>query len=73
MVVAGSVTDYESGDPSCAGRPYSAGQGFVDSGQDVHALRNEGTVPAETVATQIVPKDAARSVDMPRPDNCPNF
>jgi quercetin dioxygenase-like cupin family protein len=73
MVVAGSVTNYLGDDPTCTGHTYSAGQGFIDEGSgDVHMLRNEGTVPAETIAVQLLPKDAPRRIDVPDPGNC-NF
>jgi hypothetical protein len=72
MVIAGAVTDYEADDPTCTGHTYTAGQGFVDSGHGPHILRNEGTVPAETIAVQLVPKDAPRRIDVPQaPGNCP--
>jgi hypothetical protein len=72
FVVAGTVTNYEADDPTCTGTPYSAGHGFVDSGQDVHTLRNEGTVEAETIAVQLVPAGATRRIDVtPGPSNCP--
>jgi hypothetical protein len=55
-----------------AGASVWRGQGFIDSGTDVHILRNEGTVQAETIAVQLLPKDAARKIDiMPAPGNCP--
>jgi quercetin dioxygenase-like cupin family protein len=71
-VVAGSVTNYMGDDPKCAPHVYSAGSGFVDAGgSDVHTLRNEGTVPAETIAVQLLPGDAPRRIDEPDPGNCP--
>ncbi len=72
LVVTGTVTNYLGDDPSCTGRAYSAGQGFIDSGADVHILRNEGTVQAETLAVQLLPKDATRKIDVtPGPPTCP--
>jgi hypothetical protein len=48
--------------------------GFVDAGGDhVHLLRNEGAVPARTVAVQLLPADATRRVDAERPDGCVVF
>ena len=70
-VVAGTVTNYSSHDPTCTGHTYTAGQGFIDSGSDVHILRNEGTEQAETIAVQFLPKDAVRKTDQPAPGNCP--
>jgi hypothetical protein len=72
LVVAGTVTNYTGDDPSCTGHPYSAGQGFIDTGTDVHILRNEGSVPAETIAVQLLPTGAPRKIDVtPGPGNCP--
>ena len=42
FVVAGTVTNYTSDDPSCAPHTYTAGQSLVDpGGDDMHMLRNE--------------------------------
>ena len=71
FVVAGTVTNYLGDDPSCTGHPYSAGSGFIDRGRDdMHMLRNEGTVPAETIAVQFLPPGADRRIDEPDPGNC---
>jgi len=72
FVLAGTVTNYTSEDKSCTGHKYTAGQGFIDTGKDVHDLRNEGDVPAETVAVQLLPAGtASRRIDKPSPGNCP--
>jgi Cupin domain len=72
FVLSGTVTNYTGDDKSCTGHQYTAGQGFVDSGKDVHNLRNEGDVPAETVAVQLLPQGtASRRIDQPAPGNCP--
>jgi hypothetical protein len=71
-VVAGSVTNYSSDDPTCSPHTYTAGQGFIDSGTDAHILRNEGTVQAETIAMQFLPQGAMRRIDVtPAPGHCP--
>jgi quercetin dioxygenase-like cupin family protein len=72
QVVAGSVTNYEGDDPQCRPHVYPAGTGFIDAGgKDIHTLRNEGSVPAETIAVQLLPQDAARRIDVPvAPGNC---
>jgi hypothetical protein len=71
FVVAGAVTDYESTDPACAGQTYTAGTSFVDEGgSDVHMLRNNGSVVAETIAVQFIPGGQARRIDKPEPANC---
>lgn len=71
LVVAGTVTNYTSGEPACTSHAYTAGQGFVDpGGGDVHMLRNNGSLQAETIAVQFLPKDAVRRIDEPQPANC---
>jgi hypothetical protein len=71
-VVAGTVTNYEGDDPTCTPHVYTKGMGFVDAGgKDVHMLVNEGSVPAETIAVQLLPQDAVRRIDAPAPRNCP--
>jgi hypothetical protein len=70
FVKAGTVTDYESSDPHCRGHVYGAGSAFVDSGTDVHLLRNNGSVEAETIAFQLVPRGAMRRIDADQPANC---
>ena len=71
FVVAGQITNYLGNDPSCTPHVYSAGQSFTDEGgADVHMLRNNGTVDAETIAVQFLPKDAVRRIDEPDPLNC---
>ena len=68
FVVAGSITNYTSDDPSCAPQTYTAGQGFVDpGGNDEHILRNEGTTDAETIAVQFLPQGADRKSTSRRP------
>lgn len=72
VVTSGSITAYEGDDKSCKPTVYTAGQGFVDEGDDhVHILRNETSAPAQTVAIQFLPKDATRKIDAPAPGNCP--
>jgi quercetin dioxygenase-like cupin family protein len=72
FVVSGTISNYLGDDPSCTPHPYSAGSGFIDQGgDDVHMLRNDTGLPAETVAVQLLPKDAPRKIDVPTaPQNC---
>jgi len=74
FVVAGTITNYSSDDPSCAPHVYTAGQSFVDpGGNDEHMLRNEDpTVVAETIAVQLVAAGATRRIDEPAPAGCPS-
>ena len=72
-VVSGALTVYEASDPTCTPKIYTAGQSFTDIGcGDIHLVRNEGSVIAQDVAVQIVPKGAPRRIDVPAaPSNCP--
>jgi quercetin dioxygenase-like cupin family protein len=71
FVVFGEVTNYMGDDSNCTPHVYTAGQGFVDAGgSDVHMLRNNGSVPAETVAVQFLQAGAVRRIDEPDPGNC---
>ena len=70
-VTIGEITAYESDDPLCSPKVYRAGEGFVDSGDHAHLLRNESGAPAETVAVQFLPVGATRRIDVdPAPTNC---
>lgn len=76
IVTAGTVTDYESDDPTCAPHVYSVGMSFVDEGGGhIHIVRNESaTDVAQTIAVQLIPAGATRRIDAPSaPPNCPNI
>jgi quercetin dioxygenase-like cupin family protein len=68
-VKAGTVTLYEA--RGCTRRQVSAGGAFAEQPGDVHLLRNEGSVTAETIVTFIVPVGAPVRIDQPQPSNCP--
>ena len=52
IVTIGSVTKYPADD--CTAHTYTAGQAFVENGPaDQNMVRNDGTVPAETIVTFI--------------------
>ena len=70
-VKSGTITAYQGDDPTCSPTVYTVGQGFVDPGDGrVHMLRNEGAVPAETIAVQLVVDGGTRRIDTPDPENC---
>ena len=69
-VTSGVFTYYHGDDPSCTPHVYPAGTAFVETPDDVHIGRNEGTVPLTWVATGILPRGAPARVDMPDPGNC---
>lgn len=74
LVKSGELTLYSSEDPTCTGRPFGVGQGFVDSGQGhVHIARNLTAQPTEVWVTYLdVPPGASVRLDVPNPGNC-NF
>ena len=70
-VRAGTATLYSGDDPTCTPQVFPAGTGFIDSGDDVHNVRNEGNVDLVLVVISIVPEGAVRRIDAPSPGNCP--
>lgn len=73
VVTEGAVTAYEGDDQTCTPHLYTAGTAFVDpGGAHVHMLRNEGSVPAKTIAVQLIPAGAARRIDAAGPAGCPS-
>ena len=71
IVAEGTMTFYESDDPTCTPVVKSKGEGFLDKGDHAHIARNESGAPAQTVVTYLVPQGAALRIDQPRPGNCP--
>ena len=72
-VKAGTATVYDGDDPNCTPHVYVAGTGFIDKGGSghMHMVRNEGTVPLETIAFQIIPAGADRRIDAVSAGYCP--
>jgi hypothetical protein len=79
IVTSGSITDYMA---DCIPHVYTFVPGqpaptLVDPGSGhLHIIRNEGYVPASTIAVQLVPYDPAkanRRIDAPAPDTCSNI
>lgn len=71
QVVSGTMTFYESDDPTCTPTVRTAGQGFLDVGEHAHIARNETGSPATNVVTYLAPPGAALRIDQPNPGNCP--
>ena len=63
-VVSGTLTAYDS---SCTPHVYNAGECFVDDGDHIHLVRNEGSVPAVDIATQLVPAGFPRRTEADNP------
>jgi hypothetical protein len=72
LVKTGELTLFSSEDVTCTGRTFSAGQGFVDSGQGhVHIARNLTQNPTEVWVTYFdVPPGGSVRVDAPAPASC---
>ncbi|MCY7380465.1 MAG: cupin domain-containing protein [Gemmatimonadaceae bacterium] len=70
-VVSGTMTFYDSDDPTCTPIIRSAGQGFLDVGDHAHIARNESGSPAMNVVTYFAPPGALLRIDAPKPGNCP--
>lgn len=69
-VTVGEITAYDSSDPLCTPIVYGAGEGFIDSGDHAHLLKNESGAPAETVAVQFLADGSTRRIDASQPNNC---
>lgn len=79
IVTSGSITDYMA---DCIPHVYTFVPGqpaptLVDPGSGhLHIIRNEGSVPASTIAVQVVPYDPAkmnRRIDALAPETCSNI
>lgn len=72
LIKSGAMSFYDSEDPTCTARVYSAGEAFVDRGQGhVHIARNEGSVDLEVWVTYFdVPADGIFRIDAADPGNC---
>jgi quercetin dioxygenase-like cupin family protein len=69
-VASGTVTEYHN---NCEKTVHKAGEGFVESHDAVHVVRNNGNVNAVLYATLIVPSnttDEGLRMDEPKPRNC---
>ena len=66
-VKSGTATEYHGEDPNTP-IVHTAGTCFVDDGEGAHIVRNEGTVPLELIAFQILPAGATRRIDQPAPE-----
>lgn len=70
-VVSGTMTFYESNDPTCTPIVRKAGEGYLDVGDHAHIARNETDMPAQNVVTYFAPPGALLRIDQPKPENCP--
>ena len=69
-VASGTVTEYDN---KCEKSVHKAGEGFVESNDAVHVVRNKGNENAVLYATFLVPTnttDEGLRMDEPKPRNC---
>jgi hypothetical protein len=71
QVVSGTMTFYESDDPTCTPVVRRAGEGYLDMGDHAHIARNETATEARNIVTYFAPPGAALRIDEPAPGNCP--
>jgi hypothetical protein len=73
VIMSGQVTEYHA---DCTRTVYGPGTvngpTLVDTGNDEHLIRNEGSVEAKGFAVQLIAKGAQRRIDEPAPKTCPS-
>ena len=67
IVVSGTASFYRADDCTTP-LVFQAPSQFVDNGNDVHLLRNEGNVNLVVVVVRLVPRGAAPRIDQPNPN-----
>jgi hypothetical protein len=70
-VTQGALWLYDADNPACSPTIVTAGHGFVEPGDHVHNVRNEGAIEARWTTTQIRPTGLDGRIDQPNPGNCP--
>jgi hypothetical protein len=70
QVTLGTMTFYESTDPNCTPIVKTAGQGYLDLGENAHIARNQSGALARTVVTYFAPVGEPLKIDAPDPGNC---
>jgi quercetin dioxygenase-like cupin family protein len=72
VVKRGTLTLYDSADPTCTAKRYPAGHGFVEQRNHVHLARNEGTKKVVVLVTYLGLKHGVNpDVPAASPGNCP--
>lgn len=70
QVTSGTMTFYESEDPSCTPVVRTVGQVFIETGEHSHLGRNEGTTTATAIATVFSPVGVPLRIDETATGNC---
>ena len=72
IVTSGTLSLYDSADPSCTAQRISAGHGFTEEAGHVHLARNEGRKPVVVLVTYLGLKHGVKpDVPAAKPGNCP--
>jgi quercetin dioxygenase-like cupin family protein len=72
-VLAGTLSLYDSSDPSCSAQRFTAGHGFVEQPNHVHLARNEGKTPVRLLVVYLgAPHDQRPDVPAAQPKQCPS-
>ena len=72
IVTSGTLSLYDSADPSCTAQRISAGHGFTEQAGHVHLARNEGRKPVVVLVTYLGLKHGVNpDVPAASPGNCP--
>ena len=76
IVRSGTLSLYHAPDciPHDVGPASALGSTFIDQGQDLHMVRNNGTIDADVYVVSFVPAGFPRRIDEPNPNpsTCPN-
>ena len=70
QVVSGTMTFYQSDDPTCAPQVRTQGQGFLDLGAHPHIAVNESNAPAHNIVTYFAPPGSVLKFMATQPPNC---
>jgi len=70
QVKSGTMTFYQSDDPTCSPQVRTAGQGFLDLGEHPHIAVNRSDAPAENVVTYFAPPGSVLKFMASQPPNC---
>lgn len=70
QVTSGTVTFYQSDDPTCSPQVRTVGEGFLDLGEHPHIAVNQTNALAQTVVVYFAPPGAALKIMESEPPNC---
>lgn len=70
QVVSGTMTFYQSDDPTCSPQVRTQGQGFLDLGEHPHIAVNQTNAPAQNIVTYFAPPGSVLKFMAAQPPNC---